>query len=80
MSKDKKETLYTTQEWKGYGKQNYYHNEYRQDGDTIEKVQCHRQKFFDGKENNWDKSEKVVESWTKGDPGIPDWLEEYIND
>ena len=30
--------IYETQEWKGNGKQNYYHNEYRTDGDKVYKV------------------------------------------
>ena len=51
--------IYTTNEWKGYGKQNY---------------QCHRQKFFDGHENNWETEEKHVDSWKKDDPDMPDWL------
>ncbi len=71
--------LYTTREWKGHGKQNYYCNEYRQDGDTIQKVKCHRQKFFDGHENEWSHDERVIESWSKGDPGIPDWLKKLID-
>ena len=70
-------TIYSTNEWKGYGKQNYYHNEYRQDGDTIEKVKCHRQKFFDGNENNWEYSEEIVDSWKLDDPSRPDWIDQY---
>lgn len=71
-------TIYSTNEWKGHGKQNYYHNEYREDGDEIQKVQVNRQKFFDGDENNWETSEKVVESWNKDDDSMPDWLKSKI--
>lgn len=64
--------IYETQEWKGYGKQNYYWNEYWRDGNRIIKLKCHRFKFFDGDESNWE------DSWAIDDPSMPDWLKNYI--
>lgn len=71
-------TIYRTREWKGYGKQNYYWNEYRQDGNYVHKFKCHRSKFFDGDENNWVEEENEEDSWSVDDPNMPEWLNQYL--
>lgn len=71
-------TIYSTNEYKGHGKQNYFHNEYRTNGDVVEKVRCQRQKFFNGHENNWETSRRVIDSWKTDDPNLPEWLKNKI--
>ena len=69
--------IYTTNEWKGYGK-SYYWNEYRLEGDQVVKYKCSRHKFFDGDENTWSTEEQVDDSWALDDPTMPEWLHQYL--
>ena len=75
-------TIYSTKEWKGPGKQDYLWNEYKIEGDSVVKYKCHRFKSFDGHENEWIKTEKIVETWNLHDPEMPEWLKNklIIND
>lgn len=70
--------IYVTNEYKGYGKQNYYRNEYRLENDRVDKVKVNRRKSFDGKENSWSKSERVIDSWNVNDSSMPGWLKKFL--
>ena len=70
--------IYTTKEYKGYGKQNYFWNEYYSKGDKVEKYKCHRQKIFNGRENEWRENKRKTESWNKNDSSMPSWLKKFL--
>ena len=70
--------LYTTNPWKGFGKQNYYYNQYRLEGDKVVKYYCHRQRVFNGKGSEWQIEETAVDSWNVNDVNMPEWLKGYV--
>lgn len=70
--------IYSTNEYNGYGKQNYYHNEYRREGNEVVKYSCNRRKHFDGHESSWEERETRKESWKINDPNMPSWLRDKL--
>lgn len=70
--------IYKTNTWNGHGKQNYYWNEYRLENDKVNEYKCHKFKFFDGHENEWDEDETLINSWNIEDSSMPEWLRQYI--
>lgn len=70
--------IYRTNEREGYGKHHYVWNEYRLEDDTVYKYKCHREKFFDGDENEWEEYETLVDSWDVDDSDMPEWLHNYL--
>ena len=70
--------IYKTNSWDGYGKQNYYWNEYRLEGDTVVKYKCHKHKYFNGDENVWEEEETEEASWNVDDPSMPEWLRDHL--
>lgn len=70
--------IYRTKEQRGFGKQNYYWNKYRLEGNYVKKYKCHRQKIFDGNENEWRENEEFVDSWHINDSSMPEWLRDYL--
>ncbi len=70
--------IYKTNEWSGYGKQNYFWHEYRLEDRNVVKFKCNRRKFFDGDENTWVEKEEVIESWNRDDASLPAWLNHYL--
>jgi len=70
--------IYSTNEWKAHGNQNYSHNEYRLEDDEVVKYKCNRCKVFDGHESEWRETETRIASWKLEDPAMPDWLKDML--
>jgi len=80
VEKPIEKVLYTTNEWKGYGKQNYYKNQYKLIGDKIVKYKLNRFKSFDGHESEWVHTAKEVASYAIDELDIAglDWLKKFL--
>ena len=70
--------IYSTNELKCFGNQNYYHNEYRLEDDKVVKFKCNRYKAFDGHESEWRETETRVSSWKIGDFDMPELLRDNL--
>jgi len=44
----------------------------------VVKYRCYRFKFFDGRENIWEREDKEEESWDVNSPSLPEWLKRYL--
>jgi len=71
--------IYKTKETPGHSSQkSYWWNEYRLEGGRVVKYRCYRFKFFDGRENIWEREDKEEESWDVNSPSLPEWLKRYL--
>lgn len=62
-----------------YGKQNYFHNEYRLKCDEVVEYKCNRFKVFDGHESEWRDTETRVSFWEIDDPDMPELLRDNLD-
>lgn len=71
-------TIFKTEKWDGFGRQNYYWHEYRLEENQVVKYKCHKFKLLENGKEDWCIEEQREESWLFNDPDLPEFLKEYL--